>query len=57
MGTIGGACKDECRAVSVDEVFFFFFFDGTATTKIYTLSLDDALPVWMIRRVGNDPFI
>src|SRR5467141_2902611 len=25
--------------------FFFFFFNDTATTEIYTLSLDDALPV------------
>src|SRR5688572_19987258 len=24
----------------------FFFFDGTATTEIYTLSLHDALPIW-----------
>src|SRR6266496_6857950 len=25
--------------------FFFFFFNDTATTEIYTLSLDDALPI------------
>src|SRR5215831_21157846 len=25
---------------------FFFFFNDTATTEIYTLSLHDALPVW-----------
>src|SRR5687767_15515007 len=24
----------------------FFFFDDTATTEIYTLSLHDALPIW-----------
>src|SRR2546422_1339086 len=29
-----------CRAVS-----FFFFFNDTATTEIYTLSLHDALPI------------
>src|SRR2546425_3806090 len=31
-------------------LFFFFFFNDTATTEIYTLSLHDALP---ISRVGN----
>src|SRR6201981_4272264 len=29
--------------------FFFFFFNDTATTEIYTLSLHDALPIWLIR--------
>src|SRR3989441_10489283 len=27
---------------------FFFFFNDTATTEIYTLSLHDALPIWEI---------
>src|SRR5205085_11410826 len=27
-------------------VFFFFFFNHTATTEIYTLSLHDALPIY-----------
>src|SRR5690349_23493223 len=26
---------------------YFFFFNDTATTEIYTLSLHDALPIWM----------
>ena len=26
--------------------FLFFFFNHTATTEIYTLSLHDALPIW-----------
>src|SRR4030066_2025279 len=26
--------------------WFFFFFNDTATTEIYTLSLHDALPIW-----------
>src|SRR2546423_6131860 len=26
----------------------FFFFNDTATTEIYTLSLHDALPIWMV---------
>src|SRR5256885_12246225 len=28
-------------------IFFFFFFNDTATTEIYTLSLHDALPIYM----------
>src|SRR2546426_7640437 len=34
--------------------FFFFFFNDTATTEIYTLSLHDALPIFMpgVFRVG-----
>src|SRR2546422_4268952 len=29
--------------------FFFFFFNDTATTEIYTLSLHDALPICLFR--------
>src|SRR5256885_13468605 len=29
-------------------IFFFFFFNDTATTEIYTLSLHDALPIWVV---------
>src|SRR5256885_6716349 len=29
---------------------FFFFFNDTATTEIYTLSLHDALPISLLRR-------
>src|SRR6266496_4957378 len=29
--------------------FFFFFFNDTATTEIYTLSLHDALPILTMR--------
>src|SRR2546430_11860399 len=32
---------------------FFFFFNDTATTEIYTLSLHDALPICV--DVGHDP--
>src|SRR5256885_16199757 len=28
-------------------LYFFFFFNDTATTEIYTLSLHDALPIFM----------
>src|SRR2546426_5678772 len=31
--------------------FFFFFFNDTATTEIYTLSLHDALPILVARRL------
>src|SRR2546425_11704851 len=29
-------------------IYFFFFFNDTATTEIYTLSLHDALPIWTL---------
>src|SRR2546422_7284285 len=31
-------------------MFFFFFFNDTATTEIYTLSLHDALPISLARQ-------
>src|SRR3712207_7068512 len=30
-----------------DAIYFFFFFNDTATTEIYTLSLHDALPIFV----------
>src|SRR5256885_12476803 len=30
-------------------LFYFFFFNDTATTEIYTLSLHDALPISMVK--------
>src|SRR2546425_12415676 len=33
---------------------FFFFFNDTATTEIYTLSLHDALPICRQARLGKD---
>src|ERR1039457_7716966 len=36
----------ECCLASCCSVFVFFFFNDTATTEIYTLSLHDALPIW-----------
>src|SRR5256885_9921460 len=32
---------------------FFFFFNDTATTEIYTLSLHDALPICLLGRPGH----
>src|SRR5476651_2596652 len=48
------------------DLFSFFFFNDTATTEIYTLSLHDALPIFLIagamavlfalrRRIGGAP--
>src|SRR5256885_9516472 len=34
---------------------FFFFFNDTATTEIYTLSLHDALPIWRARGPFGGP--
>src|SRR5258708_34539993 len=31
----------------------FFFFNDTATTEIYTLSLHDALPIYIVRGSGK----
>src|SRR2546422_7053568 len=31
-----------------ERFLFFFFFNDTATTEIYTLSLHDALPIWAL---------
>src|SRR5258708_27893538 len=36
------------------ESCFFFFFNDTATTEIYTLSLHDALPIWDL---GGEPAV
>src|SRR3712207_6988182 len=36
-------------------VFLFFFFNDTATTEIYTLSLHDALPICRDRGKVNEP--
>src|SRR2546430_8336122 len=42
--------------VSHASIIFFFFFNDTATTEIYTLSLHDALPIsieWENRRLDE----
>src|SRR3712207_9101417 len=53
--------KEEC----IDEVVVFFFFNDTATTEIYTLSLHDALPIFAGSAAGgalgsvgaSDPYV
>ena len=37
----------ELKVLVVGVVCFVFFFNDTATTEIYTLSLHDALPIWL----------
>src|SRR5256885_3349028 len=40
--------------IRLPHIFFFFFFNDTATTEIYTLSLHDALPIfWMYFRMQD----
>src|SRR2546430_17450886 len=34
-------------------IVFFFFFNDTATTEIYTLSLHDALPIFKLGKDGK----
>src|SRR2546425_2215555 len=36
-------------------MFFFFFFNDTATTEIYTLSLHDALPIYSLLPLACRP--
>src|SRR5256885_14347799 len=36
------------------QLFFFFFFNDTATTEIYTLSLHDALPISRRHTMNRD---
>src|SRR2546421_7169452 len=38
---------------SLSRMLFFFFFNDTATTEIYTLSLHDALPIFIVRLEGE----
>src|SRR5258707_7103844 len=39
-----------CALARYAHVMFFFFFNDTATTEIYTLSLHDALPISSMSR-------
>src|SRR2546423_13499560 len=39
------------------QLFSFFFFNDTATTEIYTLSLHDALPISDEEKVGRDQVV
>src|SRR2546430_13624020 len=39
--------------ILIQTVYLFFFFNDTATTEIYTLSLHDALPIYGDRRAAH----
>src|SRR2546430_7622559 len=39
--------------LDVISLYLFFFFNDTATTEIYTLSLHDALPIYRPRRLPD----
>src|SRR2546423_13364621 len=41
-------CYIDSIIISVLRFLFFFFFNDTATTEIYTLSLHDALPIYVL---------
>src|SRR2546423_421509 len=42
-------CSDLFYTILLTHCFSFFFFNDTATTEIYTLSLHDALPIFTSR--------
>src|SRR2546425_9843617 len=42
------AHPDLSHVAALTHTFHFFFFNDTATTEIYTLSLHDALPIWSL---------
>src|SRR5258708_36095126 len=43
-----------CLIIYSSRLLFLFFFNDTATTEIYTLSLHDALPIYQVVSVGAD---
>src|SRR3712207_8574010 len=42
-----------CRRARLMDVLVVFFFNDTATTEIYTLSLHDALPIFAVEQQGQ----
>src|SRR2546422_1356339 len=46
------SCLPFSFSLCVPTLFFFFFFNDTATTEIYTLSLHDALPILNARGIA-----
>src|SRR5215510_1862052 len=45
------------RRMGLRRMCCFFFFNDTATTEIYTLSLHDALPIWFGTHRGLSRFV
>src|SRR5690554_7801114 len=49
---------NSCARLIVIICFLFFFFNDTATTEIYTLSLHDALPIcWVNKLMGSSMYL
>src|SRR2546429_2985856 len=46
-------CNINVTIIDIISINFFFFFNDTATTEIYTLSLHDALPISLERTVDS----
>src|SRR2546430_16739831 len=46
----------DCTALRRRSILLFFFFNDTATTEIYTLSLHDALPISQLGKILGDKF-
>src|SRR5688572_33297078 len=45
------------KHILTTECFFsYFFLNDAATTEIYTLSLHDALPIYVLRLLHREPF-
>src|SRR5256885_15140873 len=49
-------CGSGARCGCTPRLRFFFFFNDTATTEIYTLSLHDALPISVSAPQAGTPF-
>src|SRR5258705_11801731 len=49
--------RNSCLLVSFRSPLSFFFFNDTATTEIYTLSLHDALPISSMTPLIVPPFV
>src|SRR2546430_6665992 len=47
------AQQGSCSRTQLASRYLFFFFNDTATTEIYTLSLHDALPISFLEINGN----
>src|SRR6266516_6271769 len=48
---------DSQALIEVLKLVLLFFFNDTATTEIYTLSLHDALPLWLAALAANKSYL
>src|SRR5256885_12048410 len=54
---VGASSYDASLASLICFVVSFFFFNDTATTEIYTLSLHDALPIFVFRNAADEGLV